>query len=274
MALNPAVQSQLQKDFDSIFKGKPVSEWDYDRDLPQLFGGVAGAVMNEQLRLIGPVVNIPKCTLNEPQSLQMNGRTVTVPANCSVSLCAPSVHRNPNCWPHGEVTDPTLPANVSNQPGNDLEEFKIQRWLLNEEKKAASMPGEDSSSQDTDELGINTASDTSASLYRPGKGAFIPFSDGFRACIGRRFAQVEVLAALAVIFREYSAELAVDEWATDEEVEKMNATEKKEVWGKAADRAKWLMKYGMATVITLQMKRGHVPVRFVKRGNERFKHGV
>jgi len=36
------------------------------------------------------------------------------------------------------------------------------------------------------------------------------------------------------------------------------------------DRAKWLMSEGMGTIITLQMRAGHVPLRFVKRGNERF----
>ncbi|KAL9112526.1 MAG: hypothetical protein Q9227_003097 [Pyrenula ochraceoflavens] len=274
MALNYAIQQQLQQDLNAIFTDKPISEWDYDRDLPQLFGGVTGAVLNEELRLVMPVVTIPKCTLAEPQPLHMDGRSVTVPAKCSIGLCTASVHRNPKYWPHGPESDPELPANVENRPGNDLEEFKVDRWLLTGEKKTAAMPGDSSKTLETEELGINVAADTSNSLYKPEKGAFIPFSEGFRACIGRRFAQVEVLAALAVIFREYTAELAVDEWASDEEVDRMDLAQKKEVWDKAAKRAKWLMKHGMGSVITLQMRKGHVPVRFVRRGNERFKHCV
>ncbi|KAL2005169.1 hypothetical protein VTN00DRAFT_3019 [Thermoascus crustaceus] len=47
-----------------------------------------------------------------------------------------------------------------------------------------------------------------ASIHRPVRGAFIPFSDGFRACMGKKLAQVEFIAALAVIFREYRVGLA------------------------------------------------------------------
>lgn len=83
---------------------------------------------------------------------------------------------------------------------------------------------------------------------------------------------MEVLAALAVIFSQYSVELAVEEWASDEEVAAMPAggEERKKVWDKAADRARWLFREGMVSVITLQMRKGHVPVRFVRRGEERF----
>jgi cytochrome P450 len=79
-------------------------------------------------------------------------------------------------------------------------------------------------------------SDIASSLFRPPRGAYLPFSEGYRACLSRRFAQVEIIAVLAVLFREYSVELAVDEWASDEEVDKMpvGGVERREVWEKAA----------------------------------------
>lgn len=57
--------------------------------------------------------------------------------------------------------------------------------------------------------------DTS-SHFKPLKESSIPFSDGYRSCLGRRFSQVEILAVLAVIFRDYSVELAVDQFSSDE----------------------------------------------------------
>jgi hypothetical protein len=159
---------------------------------------------------------------------------------------------------------------------NDLEEFRPERWLIEDKGRSgtstpangAAMPGE--KLEGGDELGVNMASDTSERLYAPPKGAYIPFSDGYRACLGRRFAQVEVLACLAVIFQKYSVELAVDKYATDEEVERMSDEEKKEVWEKAADDCRDLMLNGCGVIITLQMRNGAVSVRFVPRGQEKF----
>ena len=78
------------------------------------------------------------------------------------------------------------------------------------------------------------------------------------------------MACLAVIFQKYSVELAVDKYATDAEVERMGKEERKEVWEKAADDCRDLMLNGCGVIITLQMRKGAVRVRFVPRGEERF----
>ena len=111
----------------------------------------------------------------------------------------------------------------------------------------------------------------------------MPFSDGARACLGRRFAQVEVLAALAAVFKEYSVELAVEEilhgekWpykpGSGDEVEELPAVadgDKRKAWVDARAQAESLFKEKMASMITLQMRGARLPVRFVKRGHERF----
>lgn len=286
LALNIASQRNLQKDLENHFQGRPASEWDYDRDLPALFGGMMGAVMNEQLRYIPPVVIIPKSTYHVPdQPININGKKCIVPTNTYISLCAISAHRNPNWWPHGPPRDPKKPAHSRSNPDNDLEEFKPERWILDGGAKHHSetngradsnKPAGFSSTEtpaDSDDLGLNTASDTSASLYRPPKGAFIPFSEGFRACLGRRFAQIEILTALAVIFSQYSVELDVGQYATIDEVERMSPAERKRVWDLAAQEAMRLIN-ASSTIITLQMRSGHVPVRFVRKGAERFDVGT
>lgn len=275
LALHTRTQRRLQADLDNIFKGRPPSQWNYERDLPALFGGMTGAVLNEELRLVPPVPNIPKSTFNSgDQPLMVDGKKCTVPNGTYISLCTAAAHRNPNYWPHGPPMKPGgKPVHPTSNLNNDLEEFRPERWLMDESKATtdgsrSEMPTE--KLEGGDELGINAASDTSDRLYRPAKGSYIPFSDGYRACLGRRFAQVEVLTCLAVIFQKYSIELAVDKYASDQEVEQMTMHERREVWNKAADDCRDLMLNGCVMIITLQMRKGAVSVRFVPRGQEKF----
>lgn len=266
LALNWASQKCVHEDIDAIFGNRPVAEWDYDHDVPKLFGSLIGAVMNEELRLIAPVVNIPKTTLKgQPQPLTLNGRRVMVPGNCLINLNTCATHRNPKYWPAG-------PKGPRYPPGNDWEQFKPERWLLDPLRAEVQSATDHTADSESEDVGGPQGRDTSASLFRPAKGAYIPFSEGFRSCLGRRFAQVEVLAVLAVVLREYSVELDVSEFATDEEVEAMpeGGPERRAVWQKAADKAGHLLKYGMMTMITIQMRTGHVPLRVAKRGKERF----
>jgi len=46
------------------------------------------------------------------------------------------------------------------------------------------------------------------------KGAFVPFSDGWRACVGKNFALVEIAAVLAVLFRDCSVRIKRQEGET------------------------------------------------------------
>lgn len=55
LAMHWSSQKHLQDDLDAILGEKPVAEWDYDNDMPKLFGSMCGAVMNEELRLVPPV---------------------------------------------------------------------------------------------------------------------------------------------------------------------------------------------------------------------------
>ena len=77
-----------------------------------------------------------------------------------------------------------------------------------------------------------------SSLFKPIKGSYIPFSDGYRSCLGRRFSQAKILAVLAVIFRDYRVELVVDQFSSDEQIDLVpkGGPERQKVWQKAADR--------------------------------------
>ena len=275
LALDIAVQRRLQNDIDEIFRGRPVKEAHYDDVVPKLFGSMAGAVLNEELRVFAPVTGVPKCTPKDsPQSLEVAGKTCTVPADCYVVFVTPAVHRNPNQWPAGPPSNPNKPAHPLSNLDNDLEEFKPDRWILDSDaKQTATMPDQVADAE-ASELGINTAADTSAALYRPPRGAYIPFSEGHRSCVGRRFAQVEVIAVLALIFSQYSVELAVDAYASDEQIEKMDEQAKFEVWGKARDEVNRKLTEEMSMQLSLQLRKSPVGLRFVQRGKERFDFGA
>ena len=273
LAMKVVAQRHLQKDLDRVLQGRPIGEWDYERDIPSLFNGMAGAVMNETLRLVPPVTIIPKSVgKTHAQPLNVDGKKCMVPADCYVNLNAVAVHRNPKYWPLGPPSNPEHPIHPTSNTDNDLEEFRPERWLLDSDltQSHSSLPSAENSNNETSDLGVSDIPDTASSLFRPIKGAYIPFSEGYRACLGRRFAQVQVLTVIAVIFSQYSVELAVDQWATDEEVERMSVEEKRIVWNKARREVERLMRDGMGSIFTLQMRNGKVPVRFVKRGGERF----
>jgi len=267
LALHPQSQRRLQKDLDDIFGDRPVAAWDYDDDVPKLFGSMCGAVMNEELRLIPPVIGIPKTTpQGRPQGLQIGGRHVTVPPGAYVTLNTAALHRNPKYWPHTSE--------------EDLLDFRPERWIL-DSSSSSNTPHHHADTEQPDETldsdGPDKRPDTSAALFKPPKGGYIPFSDGHRSCLGRRFAQVEILAVLAVIFKTWSVELDVGMFVSEEEMEaagKGDEGEKRRVWEMAGARARELLREGMGTIITIQMRKGKVPVRFVRRGRERFDYKV
>ena len=250
LAMHPEVQKQVQADLDDILRGCKPPDLDYEHDMSRLMNGVVGAVLAEQLRIIAPVITIPKIVSHTPQHLTIDGKDVLIPAKAMIRLCIGSVHSNPKFWPSDLPSDKISREPSATSQQNDLEDFKPTRWLC--------------ITKDTE-----TGSHSSTTLYNPPRGAYIPFSLDSRACLGKRFAQVEILAALAVILSQYSVELAVDEWATDEELQKMNKDQKRGVWHEAKQKARWIWYNKMVCVITLQLRGAHIPVRIVKRGTER-----
>ena len=298
LALHPAKQRALQQDLESHFQGRPVSNWDYDQDVPALLSGMAGAVLSEQLRLIPPAINIPKSVdKSGDQVLTVEGKECTVPADTYINLCVPSVHRNPKYWPTSAPSTgaKVLSANRDDADDhdssnlNDLDEFKPERWFVKTENAGNKSSDPSAPDQSTTHSCFSTFS---PSHFQPPKGAYIPFSDGHRSCMGRRFAQVEMVAVLASIFTQYSVELAVDQYVpppsssdhkhekgikdekpdehyVDEVIDKMDMAGRKEVWDKAAHEA-WRLIRESYTILTLQIRTGHVPIRIVPKGKEKF----
>ena len=261
LAIELIQQAHLQHDIDSIVGSRLPEEWTYEADMSRLYTSMAGATMNEVLRLMPPIINIPKIVKGAPQPLSVAGKNLAVPTNTIIHLNAVGVQRNPQYWPHS-------PSKISNKP-HDLDDFVPERWVLSAKEsvgQSKSKASDDAKSMDRYEKASFESGD---GLFTPIKGSFIPFSEGARACPGRRFAQVEIMAVLAVIFKTHTIELDVSEWASDEEVESMGTVKRKVLYEKAKQKARKLIRES-ETIITLQMLGTNMPVRFVKRGHERF----
>ncbi|KAK4453754.1 cytochrome P450 [Podospora aff. communis PSN243] len=257
LAAYPSAQRRLQKDIDTILGDADSSTWDYDSNINALLASYVGACMNETMRLLPPVTTIPKIVSpSSDQNLSINGRRYVAPAGLSINITAPSAHRNPRYWP-------TQPSQRTGKP-TDLEDWLPERWYRNTSKGETSSGNTD----DEEDFGGFTGSDTSASLYRPARGSYVPFSDGPRSCLGRRIAVVELAAALPGIFQKYSIELAVDKWATDEEVAKMSPEAKRQLYRKAQKSA-WDEIDNATAIITLKFHNGqYVPIRLSLKKND------
>ncbi|KAI0409988.1 cytochrome P450 [Xylaria palmicola] len=261
LANNPAAQRRLQQDIDAILgRDTDPATWNYEEKVNAMQASMIGAVMNETLRILPPVVEVPKKTTStKEQAVTIGGKRHVLPAGTYLGLCVTGAQRNPRAWP-------ARPSKITGAP-TDLDDWVPERWfrssLAEDEKQSADAPEEE-------DFGGYAGPDTSASMFRPMRGSFIPFSDGPRACLGRRLAIVELLAALAVIFQKYSIENAVDDWATDEEVARMDRGQREALYRKAVGRSREVLA-SCETRVTLKLYNGkHIPLRLVKRGEERF----
>lgn len=222
LALNPQYQREIQKELDSLFPDR-TTKLDYERDYPKLADGWINAALNETLRLYQPVLHIPK-TSHEPHILRTRDYgDVMIPPGWAIELSAIGVHRNPRYW------------------SPDPDSYRPDRWFIS--KQAENVNSWRSSDGEEERL------------KKPARGSFFPFSEGFRACLGKKFAQVEMVAVMAEFLRNHSVELVVDEKAGDK-------------WEAVAEQTKKDFN-NCFTGITLYVRK-EIPLAVVKRGDERF----
>lgn len=124
-------QARLQADIDSIVGYRPPSDWTYETEMGSLYRSMVGATMNKTLRLMPPIIDIPKIT-RTPQSLTFDGKTITIPTNVFIHLSAVGVHRNPRYWPH-------RPSKISSK-AHDLDDFVPERWFTSSSTKTLAQP--------------------------------------------------------------------------------------------------------------------------------------
>lgn len=111
---------------------------------------------------------IPKSTEFHPQSLTLDDRTRVLPPNTTVNINVQALHTDPQIW------------------GSDALEWRPSRWLNTPSRSGDQPP--------------SVAEET---FIEPEPGSFIPWADGPRACVGRKFSQVEFVAVLSTLFHQY-----------------------------------------------------------------------
>lgn len=121
----------------------------------------------ESLRLCHPLALLVKTTGDTPQPLNVNGNTYIIPAGTSVHCSLPALHAHPRYW------------------GPDALTWNPQRFIANSSKNSFEAE--------------TLAADTSEH--------FMPWAWGQRVCPGKRFSQVELVAALAVLFRDWKVDV-------------------------------------------------------------------
>ncbi|KNG88605.1 putative cytochrome P450 monooxygenase [Aspergillus nomiae NRRL 13137] len=181
LALNQDAQEYLYEGIREATCDEPHNpvEWDYRRVYPKLVSPLC--VMLETLRMYPPVTTIPRWTGDSAVDITYQNQSYLLPPHVYISVNASGLHYSEEYWgPDAAVYDPKR-----------WDKQNTESFLAKNEGVGLSGPG----------LEYDT-------IHKPVRGSYIPFSDGFRVCLGKKFAQVEFVVAVAIIFREYHVVLA------------------------------------------------------------------
>ncbi|KAG6357695.1 hypothetical protein INS49_013574 [Diaporthe citri] len=150
------------------------------------------AFLFETLRFYAPVLSINKATVGpHGQELLIDGRSVLLPPGTTVAPNVIASHTMPEHW------------------GEDHMVFRPGRWI--------EQPGDTAS-----EVLLDLPASVREKTTSPdGKGiTFFPWSSGGRVCPGKKFSQVEVLAVVSSILRDYKIEVVPEGLETEEQARK------------------------------------------------------
>ncbi|KAI5793329.1 cytochrome P450 [Geopyxis carbonaria] len=222
LATFPEKQEWFLKKLDQALDGESEdpNDWNYET----LFGKLAPClcVMNETMRLFPPVPVIPKWTGDKTSSLVYEGEVYTLPPNTMVNIDLAGLQQNPKYW------------------GTDAYEYRPELW------DATELTG-----WTPETFGRTPDPSISApfsNVRKPVKGSFMPMSMGHRACLGEKFAQVELCLILAILFQKSRLEVVCQKNESPE----------------AARKRSWGVMRGSRSLISLQMQED-VAVRWVPR---------
>ncbi|KAL3482764.1 cytochrome P450 [Aspergillus germanicus] len=180
LAIHDDVQETLSREILEVLGDRP-GDSEYENTFPRLVTPLC--IMLETLRLYPPVVSIPKLTPPSGAEIVYNDKIHHLPPNVRVNLNCNALHSSSEYW------------------GLDVETWNPSRWdKRNPDSFLAKNDAVD---------GLSGPGLESNNIHKPHRGSFIPFSDGMRACVGRKFAQAEFVAALVVLFRKYRVTPAI-----------------------------------------------------------------
>ncbi|KAI5793232.1 cytochrome P450 [Geopyxis carbonaria] len=190
LALYPEKQAWLHASLDSILatQSSYPRVWTYEELYPQLTAPLCVMVgpsflipgpqyplltdlQFETLRHFPPAPTIPKWTGGSSQTLTIAGRTYHLPPYFPISINVAALHMNPKYY------------------GPDVNSWDPVRWDPTNKSSFLYDPKKSSNP-----LPVN-----SPPINKYPKGAFMPWSDGYRGCLGKKFSQVEFVTTITVL---------------------------------------------------------------------------
>ncbi|TGO25857.1 hypothetical protein BPAE_0071g00280 [Botrytis paeoniae] len=160
----------------------------------------------ETLRLLNPLIGIAKSTGAEPQPLTLNGKTIFIPSNTRVIPNINVMHSHPKYW------------------GSDALVWRPNRWVLSKNiDSETQIQGENLPNKSINPKSIPEEE----FLFSPQRGTCVPWSEGARACPGKKFGQVEFVATMVSLFRGHRMKVVPEK---GERVEEARKRAEKSVW--------------------------------------------
>lgn len=181
LAIEPKWQNWILEEIQAVAKASaPYAS--YAEVFPRLQRCLA--LMHETLRRFSPIAHINRYCPRE-QVVVSNGRTFHIPADTRITNVFQGIHEQESSW------------------GQDQANFLPTRWIPLQSDNIPS-----------------TSSGSGAqlpTLRTAPKGAFIPWSTGPRLCPGMKMAQVEFLAIIYTLFKDYRVEASLLDGETVEQ---------------------------------------------------------
>jgi cytochrome P450 len=220
----PEHQIAIHADLDAHFGSLPKEQWTQEKDFQALQKTHLGAVLKEVLRLYNVIQFIFRFTVAPTTVHDSKGIPHVIPAGTTCLINYAAAFQNPGIWPQKSGISKERRAELHNSPAID---FDPGHWL-------------DRGDEELDEN-------------------YWPFGYGGRKCPGMPFAQVEMVAVLATLLKEYSVELVVSEEALNR-----CAGDPKKAWEQTRDQAIRQLGDDVEANLTIQMVK-ELPIRLVKR---------
>ncbi|KAK5632012.1 hypothetical protein RRF57_007726 [Xylaria bambusicola] len=186
LAANPFVQDWLARELRRVLGDRPIQEWDYHADFPRLTRCMA--ILYETLRVKTPVPEV-KWTKDRHQTLVVGSKTLNIPPGTLITPSYIYVHNHSRFW------------------GPDAQEWKPQRWVTKCHQR--DMSPRQKQNERNKNLGDEVEDaymNDEVLLPPPSRGNYLGWSEGARDCPGKRFSQVEWVAIMATLFRDWKVE--------------------------------------------------------------------
>lgn len=232
MAIYPDMQRKLQDQLDEQFGDRPLSEWTIEHDYQPLQKGLLGAIQKEVLTLYNPATFLMRKVIEPVTVIDSSGQSHIIPADTLTPIPYAAAFRNPAIWKRPSVQATTEP-DLLDSPALY---FNPDRWMGTFEDLS-----EDALVQDSE----------FPTWYAYGQGP--------RSCPGRAFAQIEMTAVMATLFKHHSLELEVDD-----KVVAQSGGDEHLAWEKTRDGAIKALYTDVSQNISIVMEKV-LPIRVVER---------